>query len=126
MTVKYIAFDGTQFDTEDECYNYERRIKLEDYNNSNDIIMFDNCGQRIFGDFDDTLNNSSCVFLSKQFADEYIQDLLLTFFILNQKGLYYYDYNSDTWKEAKDYIIKLTRKLKKFQNITNYLNKCVE
>lgn len=126
MTVKYFAFDGTEFDTEDECYDYERRIKLEDYNNSNDIIVFDDSGQRMFGDFDDTLNNCSCVFLSKQFADEHIQDLLLTFCIPNQKGLYYYDYNSDIWIEAKERITELEQKLKKFQIITNYLNKCVE
>ena len=30
MTVKYFAFDGTEFDTEDECYDYERRIKYEE------------------------------------------------------------------------------------------------
>lgn len=126
MTVKYIAFDGTQFDTEDECYDYERRIKLEDYNNSNDIIVFDDGGQRMFGDFDDTLNNCSYVFLSKQFADEHIQDLLFTFCIPNQKGLYYYDYNSDTWIKAKERITELEQKLKKFQIINNYLDKCVE
>ena len=126
MTIKYIAFDGTQFDTEDECYNYEQGIKLKNYENSNDIIIFDDSGQRMFGDFYDALDNCSCVFLSKQFEDSYIQNLLLTFFIPNQKGLYYYDYESDTWKEVKERVAELEQKLKKFQIITNYLDKCVK
>lgn len=41
MTVAYIACDGTQFDNEEECLNYEAKINIL---NSNAIVFFDQNG----------------------------------------------------------------------------------
>jgi len=70
MKIIYIADDGTQFDNEVDCTDYEWKLN---HPNLKDIFIFDEDGNELKDIFEeDTYNNSMKIIVS---TDEAVKDL---------------------------------------------------
>ena len=118
MTVEtiYIADDGTKFDDENSCLQYERKTALDKIKNS--IFLFDDNGNEL--PLDDK-GFEQCYFVvsksdkASRIAWELLQDEYGAPFNECRAGIWYYDY--DEWHSVDGEFLSLQRIIAKLQMI---------
>ena len=123
MKTIYVAEDGTQFEYKYQCEDYERELKEKEYDESGKIILFSISGKKLSCSLE---NLDSCfyVHIKEDIKDEYILDMLDTYSVPHEKGIYYFDsVVSDTWVNLKNYASTLRQELKIHEEI---LEQCAD
>ena len=125
MTEKtiYIAFDGKEFEDENECERYESK-KLED-KYGKDLLVYDNNGKLLSFDNDYHLSQNSVYvvckseealnFLNKMFSVNSINKI---YYEGNFPASFYYDFETDEWEE-------IAPRIKELQDEIDMLNKYI-
>lgn len=120
--VSYIADDGTAFEDEDECIDYERGLILKKY--EHDIHMWDDNFQLI--PITDSLALDKVYYLTCDTAEaaavmhEWFEDMRYSSPFEGNKsfaemaGRHYYWQDNDEWYEADDLIEKVRGMMKIF------------
>lgn len=111
MTEKtiYIAFDGKQFDYEDDCREYELNTKLKDI--GDDLLLYDKNGKKIEKIDNQLLAESiDYIVVKSEKAYEYFVEQM-DYFGLNYPDFYnspicsyYYDYDENEWINIEDRV----------------------
>lgn len=124
METIFRAIDGAEFFDEDDCFDYEQELLAHKY--ANDIIFLTNDYTRCSLSPINAIECCSYMYLNTNKPDKYISELLENAELPIQKGLYYYDYRTDHWKNAELRIHTLELELEKFQKVKKIINECVE
>ena len=114
MTEKtiYIAFDGKEFEDYSECERYESKELQDKY--GKDLLVYDENGELIALDNDYWLSQSSAYVVCK--SEEALNYINKTFdyngvnnidYDGNFPASFYYDFNTDEWKEIEHRIKEL-------------------
>lgn len=98
--VSYVADDGTAFEDEDECIDYERGLMLKKY--EHDIHMWDSAAEavEVMDNWFESMGYSSPL-------DGHVDYNYAA-------GRHYYYQDNDCWYEADDLIEKVRRMMKIF------------
>ena len=108
----YVAFDGKEFDDENECKRYESKKLQNKY--GKDLLVYNKDGELIALDNDYWLSQSSAYVLCK--SEEALNYINKTFdyngvnnidYDGNFPASFYYDFNTDEWKEIEPRIKEL-------------------
>lgn len=120
--VSYIADDGTAFEDEDECIDYERTLMLKKY--EHDIHMWDNEFQPIPITDPKALDKIYYLTCDTAEAVEVMNDWFEYMYysspfeggnsFAEMAGCYYYWQDNDEWYEANDLIEKMSGMMKIF------------
>ena len=115
MTEKtiYIAFDGKEFEDENECRKHESKELQDKY--GKDLLVYDNKNNELIPISDDyRLSQDSAYvickskealnFLNKTFGDNGVNKI---YYEGNFPASFYYDFNTDEWKEIEHRIKEL-------------------
>ena len=115
MTEKiiYIAFDGKEFEDENECRKHESKELQDKY--GKDLLVYDNKNNELIPISDDyRLSQDSAYvickskealnFLNKTFGDNRVNNIDYNG---NFPASFYYDFNTDEWKEIEHRIKEL-------------------
>lgn len=125
MTEKtvYIAFDGKEFEDENECERYESKELKDKY--GNDLLVYNNNGTLLSFDNDYRLSQESAYvvckskealnFLNKMFGDNRVNNIDYND---NFPASFYYDFTTDEWKE-------IVHRIKELQDEINMLSKYI-
>ena len=125
MTEKtiYIAFDGKEFEDENECRKHESKKLQDKY--GKDLLVYNEDGELIALDNDYWLSQSSAYVLCK--SEEALNYINKTFdyngvnnidYDGNFPASFYYDFTTDEWKEIKS-------RIKELQDEIDILNKYI-
>lgn len=124
MKMKFVADDGTLFDYEADCRNYEEKCFKDSISNYyGDIRIFDDDLQELELTED---NIEDCIYLfcnTKEAADFLSVAFSMTCTLpweynrLPKTGFFYYDEEVDAWREVET----LLKKYEKLLNIYNFL-----
>ena len=125
MTEKtiYIAFDGKEFEDENECERYESKELQDKY--GKDLLVYNEDGKLIPFDNDYRLSQDSAYVVCK--SEEALNYLNKTFndnrvnkidYNGNFPASFYYDFTTDEWKEIKS-------RIKELQDEIDILNKYI-
>ncbi len=106
----YIANDGTTFEDEEDCREYEARMEFSDILQS--VILFSEDGEVInfennLDAFYEALDEAIFIRIPSSLKDERIKNFSDTVYELDGKpfptttGLYRWDYNMDEWVSFK-------------------------
>ena len=126
MTEKtiYIAFDGKEFEDYSECERYESKELQDKY--GKDLLVYDNKNNELIPISDDyRLSQDSAYvickskealnFLNKTFGDNGVNNID---YDGNFPASFYYDFNTDEWKEIEP-------RIKELQDEIDMLNKYI-
>ena len=111
MKVIYEAKDGTQFDMEEECRDYERRNSA--LYDTNSFIATDKDGNHVpadgYGYSPDDFDYFCCFTKDavKTCEEFFRENAIPLSFRLEPNKVYYYDYNKEVWRplsEKLDYL----------------------
>ena len=118
MTEKtvYVAFDGKEFDYEDDCERYESKELQDKY--GKDLLVYNEDGELIPFDNDYRLSQDSAYvvckseealnYLNKTFNDNRVNKI-------DYNGKFpvsfYYDFTADRWKEIATHIKELQKEI---------------
>ena len=125
MTKKtiYIAFDGKQFEDENECERYESKELQNKY--GKDLLVYDENGKLIALDNDYWLSHSSAYIICKsEKALNYLNKIFdyngvnNVDYDGNFPASFYYDFTTYEWKEIKS-------RIKELQDEIDILNKYI-
>ena len=114
MTKKtvYIAFDGKEFEDENECERYESKELQNKY--GKDLLVYDENGKLIALDNDYWLSHSSAYIICKsEKALNYLNKIFdyngvnNVDYDGNFPASFYYDFTTDEWKEIEHRIKEL-------------------
>lgn len=108
ITCKYIADDGEEFDTEEECVEYEETV----FAHRNWIVL--DCD----GNKTDVIDKAWYIEIKDDEKKSAISRLESYYGFFNpptHAGKWFYDYDDDTWKCLEDEQMKLNDILKIFQ-----------
>ena len=105
----YIAFDGKEFDDEDDCREYELNTKLKDI--GDDLLLYDKNGKKIEKIDNQLLAESiDYIVVKSEKAYEYFVEQM-DYFGLNYPDFYdspicsyYYDYDENEWISIEDRV----------------------
>ena len=125
MTEKtiYIAFDGKEFEDENECRKHESKKLQDKY--GKDLLVYNEDGELIALDNDYWLSQSSAYVLCK--SEEALNYINKTFdyngvnnidYDGNFPASFYYDFTTDEWKEVES-------RIKELQDEIDILNKYI-
>lgn len=112
----YIAFDGKEFEDENECERYEDKERQDKY--GKDLLVYNNNGTLLPFDNDFRLSQDSAYvvckskealnFLNKMFGDNRVNKI-------NYDGKFpvsfYYDFTTDEWEEIVPHIKELQEEI---------------
>lgn len=118
--IKYVANDGTEFEDEDECLDYERKTLLVDFSNRG-LRAFNGCKQElsveVYTDVENLLDSSGFLIIPNRVKDEFsdaIRDYDYNSFLSycideseEDENLFYWDDQEDCWKNYKYELAKL-------------------
>lgn len=118
--IKYIADDGTEFEDEAECLDYERGQSLVDFSNRGLRAFNGNKKELPVENYTDigSLLDDSCFFIipnrvKDEFAEAIREEDWHNFFIYcienseDDENLFYWDDQEDCWKNYKYELAKL-------------------
>ena len=105
----YVAFDGKEFDDEDDCREYELNTKLKDV--GDDLLLYDKNGKKIEKIDNQLLAESiDYIVIKSEKAYEYFVEQM-DYFGLNYPDFYdspicsyYYDYDENEWINIEDRV----------------------
>lgn len=118
MKIKYIADDGEEFDTKEECEAYEKG-RADTYREVNDGCNFydangnrvllneDNSFDKVF--FVECLTNEAAVALEEYLDENECLSLFKDSKLPLEKGHYYYDVNDDSWHDVNEVCALLAK-----------------
>lgn len=113
--MKYVADDGTEFTTEQECLNYENRIAEIEHN----FILFDATMKRISPDREEceyiyilAKPEEVVQYLSNRFGFCGLEDI-------TKIGLYFYDWTDYAFKSVSSTINDLEAKVNRLKSLRN-------
>ena len=121
MKVIYEAKDGTQFDTEEECQDYERRNSAL-YNIKN-FIATDKDGNCIpadgYGYSPDNFDYFCCFTEEgvKACEDFFYENCIHRDFTLEPNKVYYYNYDKEEWRPLSEQLEYLSHELNRLSAI---------
>lgn len=119
MRTVYIADDGTKFDNELDCENYEYELNVK----NNTIIMFDEEGEVL--DSSNYMNIENCYYIKIKTNNdlEILQKIYeyTGFIVPNEIGEFYYD-DSDRFDNLWHSIGDRIEELNKLKNIKEKMN----
>ena len=113
--MKYVADDGTEFTTEQECLNYENRIAEIEHN----FILFDTAMKRISPDAE------ACEYIYILAKPEEVVRYLRDRFgfcgleDITKIGLYFWDWSDYTFKSVNSTINDLEAKVGRLKSLRN-------
>ena len=124
MDIIYRAFDGKEFEGENDCLYYEREITANKY--KNDIIGLNEGLEEInlFNGMGDFFQGSYFILIKTNEAADFIEkirpdcDLYIPFI---KKGAYYYDKTVDEWRTIDEKINELYKEVEQMIKIKNKL-----
>ena len=115
--ITYVAFDGTQFDDEDECAEYEFLESAKEYTDG--FTLYNEAREPIKISFDrDVLDKISFVIIKEEKAIPFLDDWMINngFYeiiganclnIKSRIGLWIWDDKEDTWKHWETEMSKM-------------------
>ena len=132
MTEKtvYIAFDGKEFEDENECERYESKELKNKY--GKDLLVYNEKNKLLPLDDDYRLCQDSAYVVCK--SEEALNFLNRTFNYNRTNKIYYegnfpasfyYDFNTDKWKEIEHRIKEWQDEIKELQDEIDMLSKYV-
>lgn len=124
MDIIYRAFDGKEFEGENDCLYYEREITAEKY--KNDIIGLNEALERInlFDGMNDFFQRSYFILVKTNEAADFIEENSSNcdFYIPSiGKGEYYYDKADDEWRIMDEKLNELYRDIEEMTEIKRKL-----
>lgn len=129
MDVIYRAFDGREFEEEDDCIYYEREITAIKY--KKDIIGLSDDLEEI-NLFDGTNNffqKSYFIFIKTNEAADFIEENCSDYDFCDltiKKGTYYYDKTCDEWRTMDEKLNELYRDIEEMTEIKRKLYRLSE
>ena len=121
MKVIYEAKDGTQFNTEEECQDYERRDSaLYDISN---FIATDKDGNHVpaddYGYSPDNLDYFCCFTQEgvKACEEFFYENCIHRDFALEPNKVYHYNYEKEEWRPLSERLEYLSRELNRLSTI---------
>lgn len=129
MDIIYRAFDGKEFEEENDCLHYEREITANKY--KNDIIGLNEGLEEInlFNGMTDFFQESYFVLIKTNEAADFIEENSSNrdFYIPSiRKGEYYYDKMDDEWKTIDEKLNELYRDIEEITEIKRKLYRLSE
>lgn len=129
MDIIYRAFDGKEFEGENDCFYYEREITANKY--KNDIIGLNEDLEEInlFDGISDFFQKSYFVLIKTNEAADFIEENSSNrdFYIPSiRKGEYYYDKMDDEWKTIDEKLNELYRDIEEMTEIKRKLYRLSE
>lgn len=127
--IMYVAFDGTNFESETECLKYERNHEILFKNIHLYTEDFEECDYLSFENFEHYFLDSDYIFIkiddkkSLQFLKSLIAELECNFYEtnFNQAGIYIYNRDFDNWTNIENILSEYIKKIKKLKNIKKVL-----
>jgi len=111
----YVADDGTEFEDEDECFDYERAIKFGDV--EKDITFWDRYFRKLNIENPDLADDAVYVKVDTEKAYDWFNNYLREEEYITLAdcvtprpkltGLYFYDTNNDVWKQLEGEFYEL-------------------
>lgn len=129
MDIIYRAFDGKEFEGENDCFYYEREITANKY--KNDIIGLNEDLEEInlFDGISDFFQKSYFVLIKTNETADFIEENSSNrdFYIPSiRKGEYYYDKMDDEWKTIDEKLNELYRDIEEITEIKRKLYRLSE
>lgn len=129
MDIIYRAFDGKEFEEEDDCLCYEKEITAEKY--KNDIIGLDDNLEEtnLFGGMNDFFQRSYFILIKTNEAADFIKENSSNcdFRIPHvRKGEYYYDETDSEWRTIDEKVSELYRDIEEIVEIKRKLYRLSE
>lgn len=129
MDVIYRAFDGKEFEEEDDCLYYEKEITAEKY--KNDIIGLDDNLEEInlFDGMNNFFQRSYFILIKTNEAADFIEENSSNcdFRIPHvRKGEYYYDKADYEWRTIDEKVSELYRDIEEITEIKRKLYRLSE
>lgn len=125
MTEKtiYIAFDGKQFDDEDDCVKYEATTELKEI--GDDLLLYDKDGNRIEVLNDELIDKIEYIIIKSKRAYNCLAEKMDYYGYLYPSNSQlpicsYYNYDEEKWCDIKDRIEDLQEEL---DRLSKYLIK---
>ena len=118
MKKVFIADDGTSFDSEEECKDYELNLERDEI--GADLRFFDMDGEEIRADALTSFDEASFVYVATDDAFDFFLGLADNRYwcdIPDVRGLLEWDGNNDAFIFVEDTISKLETKLKFYRDI---------
>lgn len=117
--VKYVAFDGTEFDDEDECLDYEFETKAKEYTEYFALYNRDRKPIKFCAD-DRTLEYTNYIVVKTEKVVSFLDDWMIDYgcystigkaadlaCIENRIGLWMWDEEEEIWKHWETEIAKM-------------------
>lgn len=132
--IVYVANDGTAFNSQDECLEYEASTEFFDLLQS--ITFFSDDGKVIdfennISAFSNTLDDAAFILIPSYLKDErikYFSDTIISDLYGKQfptaTGFYRWDYADDEWVSYKAEMQSFIKKWKSILNITIFSERC--
>lgn len=129
MDIIYRAFDGKEFEKEDDCLYYEKEITAEKY--KNDIIGLDDNLEEInlFDGMNNFFQRSYFILIKTNEAADFIEENSSNcdFRIPHvRKGEYYYDKTDYEWRTIDEKVSELYRDIEEIVEIKRKLYRLSE
>lgn len=129
MDIIYRAFDGKEFEGENDCLYYEREITANKY--KNDIIGLNDFLEEtnLFDGIGDFFRRSYFVLIKTNEAADFIEKISSErdFYIPSiGKGEYYYDKTDDEWRTIDEKVNELYRDIEEMMEIKRKLYRLSE
>ena len=121
MKVIYEAKDGTQFDTEEECQDYERRDSA--LYDTNSFIAADKDGNHVpadgYGYRPDDFDYFCCFTEEgvKACEEFFYENCIHRDFALEPGKVYHYNYDKEEWRPLSERLEYLSHELKRLSTI---------
>lgn len=109
---KYIAIDGTEFDFEHECVNYEIDLNKPD---DNELTLIDKNGIRLLNT-PKGLEECMYIKIENEKALEWVDRISddYGYYSPTSIGMFYYDMDDNMWYEVNDILTKAKYIIKAF------------
>ena len=129
MDIIYRAFDGKEFEEEDDCLYYEREIIANKY--KNDIIGLNKEFEKIslFDGIENFFQKSYFILIKTNEAVDFIKEnnFNWNFYIPSfEKGTYYYDQTVDEWRAIDEKVNKFYQDIEEMMKIKRKLYRLSE
>lgn len=125
MEIIYKAFDGKEFDDEEECLDYELKIKTENFTKNNHLAFFDKEGNRLDISIFKALNEAEFISISTEDAFEIVERIgdKSCLGYPSDCGLWQWDDDHDKWIRVDYKIEELTKILNLYHKIKSAITK---
>jgi hypothetical protein len=113
MEIIYRAFDGKEFDDEEECLDYELKVKTENFTKSNHLAFFDKNGDRLNTSIFKALVEAEFISIVTKNAFEIVEKVGKDYGLAfpPKCGFWTWDSSKEDWVDIDDKIEELTKTL---------------